>query len=49
MRLTGIKLGNGYEIDKHGKLKRSKSYGSVSQQIQRRNSKKIKPVRRSAA
>jgi hypothetical protein len=42
-----IKLGNGYEIDKHGKLRKSKSYGSVSQKIARRKSTKQKVVRRS--
>jgi hypothetical protein len=46
MRLTGIKLGNGYELDKHGKLRKSKSYGSVSTQIARRKSKKVKATRR---
>jgi hypothetical protein len=46
MKLSGIKLGNGYELDKHGKLRKSKSYGSVSQKIQRRKSKRAKVVRR---
>jgi hypothetical protein len=41
-----IKLGNGYELDRHGKLRKSKSYGSVSTQIARRKSKRTKVVRR---
>jgi hypothetical protein len=49
MRLTGIKLGNGYDLDKHGKLRKSKSYGSVSTQIARRKSKRAKVVRRTPA
>jgi hypothetical protein len=49
MKLSGIKLGNGYELDKHGKLRKSKSYGSVSQKIARRKSTKQKVVRRTPA
>jgi hypothetical protein len=46
MKLKGLNLGNGYELDKHGKLRKSKSYGSVSTQISRRKSKRAKVVRR---
>jgi hypothetical protein len=46
MRGHKIKLGNGYELDKHGRLRKSKSYGSVSTQIARKKSKRARVVRR---
>jgi hypothetical protein len=46
MKLKGLNLGNGYELDKHGKLRKSKSYGSVSQKIARRTSKRQRVVKR---
>jgi hypothetical protein len=48
VKLTGIKLGNGYELDKHGKkIAKIPNFGlSVSQKIQRRKSKRARVVRR---